>query len=77
MKTWKKVLAVTLLFAIPAFVLGPVIWPLSANLPAPAPEQVPYFILLSVFDSLFFGLRASEPPERTAPVAKERMTTHG
>jgi hypothetical protein len=33
-----------------------VIWPLSADIPAPAPEMIPYFILLSVFDSLFFGL---------------------
>lgn len=50
------VVAVALLFGVSAFFLGPVIWPLSADIPAPAPEQVPYFILLSVFDSLFFGL---------------------
>lgn len=56
MKTWMKVLTVTLLFGIPAFLLGPVIWPISAEIPSPAPAQIPYFILLSVFDSLFFGL---------------------
>lgn len=56
MKTWLKVLLVTLFFSIPAFLLGPVIWPISADIPAPAPELIPYFILLSVFDSLFFGL---------------------
>jgi hypothetical protein len=56
MKPWMKVLMVTLAFGIPAFLLGPVIWPISADFPAPTFEQVPYFILLSVFDSLFFGL---------------------
>src|SRR5512134_314926 len=56
MKTWLKLLLVTLFFGIPAFLLGPVIWPISADIPAPAPELIPYFILLSVFDSLFFGL---------------------
>lgn len=56
MKTWVKVLIVTLFFGVPAFLLGPAIWPISADFPAPAPEQVPYFILLSVFDSLFFGM---------------------
>lgn len=56
MKKWLKVLIVTIIFAIPAFILGPVIWPISADFPAPAPEQVPYFIFLSIFDSLFFGL---------------------
>jgi hypothetical protein len=56
MKTWTKVLIVTLFFGIPAFLLGPVIWPISADFPPPAPEQIPYFIVLSVFDSLFFGL---------------------
>jgi hypothetical protein len=56
MITWQKVFLVTLLFGIPAFFLGPVIWPISADLPSPTPGQIPYFILLSVFDSLFFGL---------------------
>jgi hypothetical protein len=56
MKTWQKVFIMTLLFGVPAFFLGPVIWPISADFPAPNPEQIPYFILLSVFDSLFFGL---------------------
>jgi len=56
MKTWMKVLIVTLVFGIPAFLLGPVIWPVSPDLPAPDPAQITYFILLSVFDSLFFGL---------------------
>ena len=56
MKTWIKALFVTLFFGVPAFLVGPVIWPVSADFPAPAPGQVPYFIILSVFDSLFFGL---------------------
>jgi hypothetical protein len=40
MKTWLKVLIVTFVFAVPAFLLGPVIWPISADIPAPAPEMI-------------------------------------
>lgn len=56
MKTWLKVALIVLLFGIPAFFLGPNVWPISQDFPSPTPEQVPYFIFLSVFDSLFFGL---------------------
>jgi hypothetical protein len=56
MKTRLKVLIVTLLFAVPAFLLGPVIWPPNPNGPMPTPEQIPFFIVLSVFDALIFGL---------------------
>lgn len=53
-KKWKWVV-ITLLFAIPAFLLGPKIWPTPANVPGPAPEQLPFFIFLSVVESLLFG----------------------
>jgi hypothetical protein len=47
MKTRLKVLIVTLLFAVPPFLLGPVIWPPNPKGPTPTPEQVPFFIVLS------------------------------
>jgi hypothetical protein len=56
MKTWLKVVLTVLFFGVPAFFLGPIIWPISPDFPAPPPPQVPYFILLSVFDSLALGL---------------------
>ena len=56
MKTRLKVTLTTLLVGVAAFLLGPVLWPINAALPKPEPAQIPYFILLAVFDSLFFGL---------------------
>lgn len=56
MKPWIKVLFVTLLFGIPAFIAGPLIWP-----PAVAPESslFPFFLFLSLAESLTFGLGAA------------------
>jgi len=56
MKTWLKILLVTLLFGIPAFILGPTVWPMSSDWPVPTPQQFPFFVLIAVFDSLTFGL---------------------
>ena len=56
MKTWIKLLLVTLLFGIPAFLLAPRIWPMSSDWPAPTHQQFPFFVLIAVFDSLTFGL---------------------
>ena len=55
-KLWIKVLLVTLLFGIPAFILGPLIWP-----PAVALESnlLPFFLFLSGAESLTFGLGAA------------------
>ena len=53
MKSWIKILLVTLLFGIPAFIAGPLIWP-----PVVAPESrlLPFFLLLSLIESFTFGL---------------------
>jgi hypothetical protein len=56
MKTWLKVLLVTLLFGVPAFFLAPRIWPMSSDWPTPTSQQFPFFVLIAVFDSLTFGL---------------------
>ena len=55
-KTWLKVLLVTLLFGVPAFILAPRIWPMSSDWPTPTSQQFPFFVLIAVFDSLTFGL---------------------
>jgi hypothetical protein len=58
MKTSAKVLIVTLACAILAFFLGPVIWTPSPEA-QPTPGQIPFFIVLSVLESVSFGLGIS------------------
>jgi hypothetical protein len=59
MKTWMKVLFVTALFGVPAFLLGPVIWPPAAGGPEPSAGQLPFFIVLFAIEALAFGLGIS------------------
>ncbi len=56
MKLWVKVLSVTLLFGIPAFITGPLIWPPAV---APGSNLLPFFLFLSCAESLTFGLGAA------------------
>lgn len=51
-----KFIIVTLVFAIPAFLLSRVLWPDTPGFPVPSPEQLPFFIFLSVVEVLLFGL---------------------
>jgi hypothetical protein len=59
MKPWVKVALVTALFAIPAMALGQVIWPPAPGGPEPSAGQLPFFILLAVFEAVTFGLGVS------------------
>lgn len=59
MKTWIKVLIVTLVIALPTVPLGQVIWPPNPMGPTPSGAQVPLFIVLAVFESLLLGLGVS------------------
>ncbi len=59
MKPWVKVALVTALFAVPAMALGQVIWPAHPGNPEPSAGQLPYFIFLSVFEAVAFGLGIS------------------
>ncbi len=59
MKTWVKVALVTALFAVPAMALGQLIWPPDPGNPEPSAGQMPFFILLSVFEAVAFGLGIS------------------
>jgi hypothetical protein len=56
MKTWLKVLLITLTAAVPAFALAPMIWPPNAHGAAPAGLQLPLLMLLAALDALTFGL---------------------
>ncbi len=54
MKTSWKMLLITLIVGIPAFLLGPVIWSPSPEI-HPTQAQLPYLIALSAFEALIFG----------------------
>jgi hypothetical protein len=56
MNPWLKALLVTLIVAVPAFVLGPVLFPPAEVGIELAAGQIPYFILLAAWDAVFLGL---------------------
>ena len=53
--------AVTLMVAVAAMVVGPILWPTSDPplFPEPTATQLPFFIVLQVVTSLTFGLGVS------------------
>ena len=56
MKAWHKVLPIILATALPAFVLGPIIWPPDTHAGTPSSLQLALFIVLAALDALAFGL---------------------
>ena len=59
MKTWIKASIITVLFGVPAFVLGPVIWPPAAHGPELSAAQIPFAIAIFAIEALAFGLGIS------------------
>ena len=59
MKRWMKVLIVTLLVAIPAFLLGPVLFPPADVGSEPSAAQIPFFMFLGAADGVLLGLGVS------------------
>ena len=64
MKTWAKVMIVTLLVAVPAFLLAPngplgVFWDPHPDTPNPTGVQVPLYILLGLINAVVLGLGIS------------------
>ena len=59
MKTWMKVLGVTVAVALPAMILGPIVWPTVEHGSEPTAGQLPFFIFLAAMNSLTFGLGVS------------------
>ena len=59
MKLWMKVLIVTLLVAVPAFLLGPVLFPPADVGSEPSAAQIPFFMFLGAADAVLLGLGVS------------------
>jgi hypothetical protein len=59
MQTWIKVLVVTLVVAVPALLLGPVIFPPADVGVEPTAGQMPFFLFLALTDALLLGLGVS------------------
>jgi len=59
MKRWMKVTIVTLVVAVPAFVLGPVLFPPADVGSEPSVAQIPFFMFLGAADAILLGLGVS------------------
>jgi hypothetical protein len=57
--TWVAVVVLTLIIAVPAFLLNPIIWPPAPGGPAPTAAQTPYLLALDVMQAVFLGLGIS------------------
>jgi hypothetical protein len=58
-KSWVKVLLVTVVLAVPAFLLGPIIWPPAEGSPEPTAAQLPFFLFAAAFEAITLGLGVS------------------
>ena len=58
-RPWVKVLSVTVLVAIPAFILGPFIWPPAEGSPSPTATQIPFLLFLNLVQATVLGLGVS------------------
>ncbi|HEU5098012.1 MAG TPA: hypothetical protein VFU22_03135 [Roseiflexaceae bacterium] len=56
MKTWHKVLLITLITAVPAFILAPMLWRPDPHGDTPVGLQLLLFMVLAGLDALTFGL---------------------
>ncbi len=59
MKTKHKIIVLTLVLAVITFMTGRQIWPPDPMGPTPSAVQLPLFMILSVFESVAFGLGVS------------------
>lgn len=59
MKRWMKVTIVTLMVAVPAFVLGPVLFPPADVGSEPSAALIPFFMFLGAADAILLGLGVS------------------
>lgn len=50
-----KIILVAVLFAVPALILGHVLWPDAPGALSPTPSQLPWFVFLSVLEAAAFG----------------------
>ncbi len=54
-----KFIITTLVFAVPALLLGRTIWPDAADIVAPTASQFPFFVFLATVEALAFGIGVS------------------
>jgi len=59
MKRWMKVTIVTLMVAVPAFVVGPVLFPPTDVGSEPSAAQIPFFMFLGAADAILLALGVS------------------
>lgn len=55
MSTTAKAAVLALVIAVPAFLIAPMLFPAPPG-PGPSSTQMPFFVLLTVFDSLLLGI---------------------
>ena len=55
---WKMTLS-TLVIGIAAFLVGPILWPMSPAVPAPPSSLLPAYMAVSAIEALAFGFAAS------------------
>src|SRR3989338_6434681 len=48
-------LTIAIIFALPAFLLGPTLWPPAVGGPVPTAGQMPFLILIAAIEALAFG----------------------
>ena len=72
------VIILTVIISMPAFIGGHLIWPPAPGV-MPTPEQLPFYVFLSIVESLLFGFGISFlflalPYIRNAPKVKKART---
>lgn len=55
MENIPKIAVITIILGAISFALGPILWPMSNEIQV-LPNQIPFFIFISVLESLAFGL---------------------
>ena len=48
-------LTIAIIFALPAFLLGPTLWPPAVGGPVPTAGQMPFLIIIAAIEALAFG----------------------
>src|SRR5829696_4536645 len=58
-RTWLPVLVLTLIIAVPAFLVNPIVWAPAPDGPVPTAAQIPYLIAMDAMQAIFLGLGVS------------------
>ena len=58
-RTWLPVLVLTVIIAVPAFLVNPIVWSPAPDGPVPTAAQLPYLIAMDLMQAVFLGLGVS------------------